>query len=91
MSVEQQLPTFQMIVKEDVEPDAIKAQARRSIKRLEGDRCEVVKIEVLATGVFDTPRGQYKGKKLLVHYRKVTDEDILFVHPDYDKLVTKMH
>jgi len=91
MSVEHKLPTFQMIAREDASPETIKAQARRSIKKLEGDRCEVVKIELLDTGVFDTPRGQYKGQKLLVYYRKVTDDDILFVHPDYDKLVTKMH
>jgi hypothetical protein len=80
-----------MIVKESAGLDTIKAQARRSIKKLEGDRCEVVKIELLEKGVFDTPRGKYKGQKLLVYYRKVTDDDILFVHPDYEKLVTKMH
>lgn len=91
MSVEHKLPTFQMIVRKELSVEAIKAQARRSIKKLEGDKCEVVKIELTAEGVFDTPRGQYKGKKYLVYFRKVTDDDILFVHPDYAQIVTKMH
>lgn len=91
MSVEHKLPTFQMIVRKEMSVESIKAQARRSIKKLEGDKCEVVKIELTDEGVFDTPRGKYKGKKYLVHFRRVTDDDILFVHPDYEDLVTKVH
>lgn len=88
---EKVLPQIRLVLPPGAtEQDAARAASEMISNVLAIEYFEILNIELIEAGPMETPFGMRMAKKFLIAYRELSKQEageVVYVHPDYDRLV----
>lgn len=86
-ALEQILPQISVVLPTSSTEEDARAAARDLISNvLNLDFFEILHIELTEEGILKTKEGVKEGKRYRVAFRQL-HEEVIYVHPDYDKII----